>query len=160
HKAPKDWFGRIMERLLGWFFRPFNRVFAWSGERYAAGVATVIRKGAIALAVYGGLVVLTGWSFNKVPTGFVPPQDKQNTGAFAHLPDGPSLERTDAVSRRMTDIGLKQPGVQSSVAFPGLSINGFTVAPNAGIAFFCLNPFEERTSRQLSGPAITAALNQ
>ncbi|HWW00819.1 MAG TPA: multidrug efflux RND transporter permease subunit [Candidatus Acidoferrum sp.] len=160
HKAPKDLFGRIMERLLGWFFRPFNRLFAWSGERYAAGVATVIRKGAIALAVYGGLVLLTGWSFNKVPTGFVPTQDKQYLVAFAQLPDGASLERTDAVIRRMTDIGLKQPGVQSSVAFPGLSINGFTVAPNAGIAFFCLKPFEERTSRELSGPAITAALNQ
>src|SRR5215472_6767351 len=160
HKAPKDWFGRIMERSLGWFFRPFNRLFAWSGERYAAGVATVIRKGAIALAVYGGLVVLTGWSFNKVPTGFVPTQDKQYLVAFAQLPDAASLERTDEVIRHMSDIGLKQPGVQSAVAFPGLSINGFTVAPNAGIVFFCLKPFDERKTPDLSGQAIANALNQ
>ena len=160
HAARKDWFGRVMERLLGWFFRPFNRVFAWSGERYAAGVAAVVRKSAIALVVYGGLVLLTGWSFDKVPTGFVPTQDKQYLVSFAQLPEGASLERTDSVIRRMSEVGLKQPGVQDAVAFPGLSINGFTVAPNAGIVFFCLKPFEERTRPELSGPAIAAALNQ
>jgi hydrophobe/amphiphile efflux-1 (HAE1) family protein len=160
HHAPRDWFGRAMEKMLGWFFRPFNRVFAWSGDRYAAGVGSVIRKSAIALIVYGGLVVLTGWSFNRVPTGFVPTQDKQYLITFAQLPDGASFERSDAVIRRMSDLGLKQPGVESAVAFPGLSINGFTVAPNAGIVFFCLKPFEDRKAPSLSGAAIAAALNQ
>ena len=160
HHAPKDWFGGFMEVALGWFFRPFNRVFAWSGQKYALGVGSVIRKSAVALVVYGGLVLLTGWGFNKVPTGFVPTQDKQYLVAFAQLPDAASLERTDAVIRRMSDIGLKQPGVQSAVAFPGLSINGFTVAPNAGIVFFCLKPFDERKTPNLSGQAIANALNQ
>lgn len=149
-----------MDKSLGWFFRPFNRIFAWSGHRYALGVGSVIRKSAVALLVYGGLVILTGWSFNKVPTGFVPTQDKQYLVAFAQLPDAASLGRTDAVIRRMTDIGLKQPGVASAVAFPGLSINGFTVAPNAGIVFFCLKPFEERETPSLSGQAIADALNR
>jgi multidrug efflux pump len=114
----------------------------------------------VALVVYGGLVALTAWSFNKVPTGFVPTQDKQYLVAFAQLPDASSLDRTEAVIRRMSDIGLKQPGVESAVAFPGLSISGFSVSPNEGIVFFCLKPFEERTTPQLSGPAIAAALNQ
>ena len=160
HHAPKDWFGRLMDRALGWFFRPFNRAFAWAGVQYASGVGAVIRKSAVALLLYAGLVVLTGWCFNKVPTGFVPTQDKQYLVAFAQLPDAASLERTDAVIRRMSDIGLKQPGVESAVAFPGLSINGFTVAPNAGIVFFCLKPFDERTTHKLSGQAIATALNQ
>src|SRR5262245_8267484 len=151
HHAPKDWFARFMEKSLGWFFRPFNRLFAWSGNKYSAGVGTVLRKSAVALVVYGGLVVLTGWSFNHVPTGFVPTQDKQYLVAFTQLPDGASLERSDAVIRRMSDIGLKQPGVESAVAFPGLSINGFTVAPNAGIVFLCLEPFEELKTPNLSG---------
>ncbi len=60
----------------------------------------------------------------------------------------------------MSDLALSTPGVESSVAFPGLSINGFSVAPNAGIVFVCLKPFEERQSPQLSGPAIAGALNQ
>jgi multidrug efflux pump len=158
--APKDALSRVMDRVFGWFFRPFNRLFQWAGIKYSAGVGAVIRKSAIALAVYAGLVFLTGWSFNKVPTGFVPTQDKQYLVAFAQLPDGASLDRSDAVIRRMSDIGLKQPGVQDAVAFPGLSISGFSVAPNAGIVFFCLKPFEERESAELSGPAIAAALNQ
>lgn len=160
HHAPKDWFARGMDRVFGWFFRPFNRLFAWSGDRYSAGVAAVLRKSAIALVVYGGLVVLTGWGFKKVPTGFVPTQDKQYLVSFAQLPDGASLDRTEAVIREMSDIGLKHPGVESAVAFPGLSISGFSVVPNAGIVFFCLKPFEDRESPELSGPAIVNTLNQ
>jgi multidrug efflux pump len=160
HHVRKDWFARMMDKGLGWFFRPFNRVFAWAGIKYTAGVGGVIRKSAVSLLVYGGLVLLTGWSFSKVPTGFVPTQDKQYLVAFAQLPDGASLDRTEAVIRRMSDMGLKQPGVEAAVAFPGLSISGFSVAPNAGIVFFTLKPFEERKSANLSGPAIAGALNQ
>src|SRR6266478_4970280 len=158
--AAKDPLARAMDKLFGWFFRPFNRLFAWSGNHYSAGVGAVIRKSAIALVLYAGLVLLTGWSFNHVPTGFVPTQDKQYVLAFAQLPDGASLDRSEAVIRRMSDVGLKQPGVQDAVAFPGLSISGFSVAPNAGIVFFCLKPFEERKTANLSGPAIAGALNQ
>src|SRR6266481_815014 len=89
----RDWLERFMARALGWFFRPFNRIFAWAGNKYSAGVGAVLRKSAVALVVYAGLVFLTGWSFNKVPTGFVPTQDKQYLVAFAQLPDGASLDR-------------------------------------------------------------------
>jgi hydrophobe/amphiphile efflux-1 (HAE1) family protein/NodT family efflux transporter outer membrane factor (OMF) lipoprotein len=160
HHAPKDWLWRAMEKSLNWFFRPFNRAFAWTGIKYAAGVGGVLRKSAITLVLYGGLVLLTGWSFDKVPTGFVPTQDKQYLVAFTQLPEGAALDRTEAVIRHMSDIGLKQPGVEDAVAFPGLSINGFTVAPNAGIVFFTLKPFKDRTTASLSGPAIAAALNK
>lgn len=160
HHAPKDILSRGMDKAFGWFFRPFNRVFDWSGKKYASGVRGVIRKSAIALVLYGGLVVLTGWGFNKVPTGFVPTQDKQYLVAFAQLPEGSSLNRTEAVIRKMSEIGLQQPGVAYAVAFPGLSISGFSVASNSGIVFFTLTPFEERKSPELSGPAIAAALNQ
>jgi len=160
HHAPKDWLWRAMDGLFGWVFRPFNRVFAWSGERYGAGVKTVLRKSVITLAIYCGLLLLTGWGFGKVPTGFVPTQDKQYLIAFAQLPEAASLSRTEAVIRKMSEVGLQQPGVDSAVAFPGLSINGFSVAPNSGIVFFTLKPFEERRAPNLSGPAIAGALNQ
>lgn len=160
HHAPKDAIARLMDRGLGWFFRPFNRFFDWTGRVYSAGVRSIIRKSVIVLLLYGGLVALTGWSFQKVPTGFVPTQDKQYLISFAQLPDGASLARTEEVIKRMTEIGLKQPGVESAVAFPGLSISGFSVASNSGIVFFCLDPFEERSTPELSGPAIMQALNQ
>jgi len=159
HNEKKDIVSRVMETLFGWIFRPFNRAFTWSGNKYAGAVGGVLRKSVIALLLYGGLVFLTGWSFTKVPTGFVPQQDKQYLVAFAQLPDAASLDRTEAVLRRMAEIGLKTPGVQDAVQFPGLSISGFSVAPNAGIIFFGLKPFEERNKPELSGPAIAQALN-
>ena len=145
---------------LGWFFNPFNRLFAWAGNKYSAGVGRVLRKGVIALIVYGGLVVLTGWSFEKVPTGFVPTQDKQYLVAFAQLPEGSSLDRTEAVIRRMSDIGLKQPGVECGGGVSRLEHQRFQRGSQPGIVFFTLKPFEERRSAGLSGPAIAAALNQ
>jgi multidrug efflux pump len=82
-----------------------------------------------------------------VPGGFVPAQDKQYLVGFAQLPSGASLDRTEAVIRRMGEIALKQPGVESAVAFPGLSINGFTNSSSAGIVFVTLKPFAERKRR-------------
>ena len=160
HHEPKDVVSRAMDRLFGWIFAPFNRAFNWAGNKYGAAVGGVLRKSAIALVLYAGLVFLTGWSFTKVPTGFVPTQDKQYLIAFAQLPDGASLDRTDAVIRKMGEIGMKNTGVESAVQFPGLSISGFSVAPNAGIVFFCLKDFADRKSSELSGPAIADALNR
>jgi multidrug efflux pump len=159
HGAKKDVVSRILERLFGWVFRPFNRFFEWASYKYSLGVAGVIRKSAIALAVYAGLIGLTYYSFSNVPTGFVPTQDKQYLVAFAQLPDAASLDRTEAVIRRMSEVAMKHPGVESAVAFPGLSINGFTVSPNSGIVFVCLKPFEERRSESLGGMAIAEQLN-
>ena len=159
HGEPKDGFHRLLDNLLGWFFRPFNRAFAWLGQGYSNNVARVLRKSAIALVVYGGLVALAFWTFQKVPTGFVPTQDKQYLVAFAQLPDGASLDRSDEVIRRMSDIALKHAGVESSVAFPGLNISGFTASANSGIVFVTLKPFEDRKGPNLSANAIAAQLN-
>jgi hydrophobe/amphiphile efflux-1 (HAE1) family protein len=160
HHAPKDRLSRVMDTLFGWLFRPFNRFFDWASNKYAGGVTRLIRRSAIALVVYVGLLVLTVVSFKKVPSGFVPAQDKQYLVAFAQLPEGASLERTDEVVRHMGEILKKHPGVSDSIAFPGLSINGFTNSPNSGIAFVSLKPFEERKGPGMSGPEIAEQLNK
>ncbi|HEX6810617.1 MAG TPA: efflux RND transporter permease subunit [Planctomycetota bacterium] len=160
HDARPDLLTRVMNRLGGWFFRPFNRFFEWSSRKYAGGVERTIRRSAIALLVYVGLAGLTWVGFQQTPTGFVPTQDKQYLVAIAQLPDASSLDRTDAVIRKMTDIALQHPGVVSSVAFPGLSINGFVNAANAGVIFIGLKPFEQRTTPELGGLAIAGALQQ
>jgi hydrophobe/amphiphile efflux-1 (HAE1) family protein len=160
HGAPPDRLTRILNRLLGGFFRPFNRFFSRFSERYVSSVGRVVRAGGIALFVYGGLIALTYLGFARTPTGFIPSQDKQYLVSFAQLPDAATLDRTEAVIRRMGEIAMKQPGVDHAVAFPGLSINGFTNSPNSGIVFVTLKPFEERKSKALSAGAITAALNQ
>ncbi|WP_296187542.1 efflux RND transporter permease subunit [Pseudomonas sp. UBA1879] len=160
HDAPKDGFSRFLDKLLGgWLFRPFNRVFVKASNGYVGAVGRVIRVSGVALLVYAGLIVLTWLGFSTTPTGFVPQQDKQYLVAFAQLPDAASLDRTEDVIKRMSDIALKQPGVESAVAFPGLSINGFTNSPNSGIVFVTLKPFEERTLASESAGAIAGELN-
>jgi hydrophobe/amphiphile efflux-1 (HAE1) family protein len=151
---------RVLNRLLGWVFRPFNRAFAWSSARYGAVVNGTIRRSALALAVYAGLMLLTVFGFAKVPHGFVPTQDKQYLVAIAQLPDAATLDRTEGVIRAMGEIGLQTPGVAQAVQFPGLSVNGFANLPNAGIVFFALKPFEERKTKETSSLAIVAALNR
>jgi multidrug efflux pump len=151
---------RAMDRLLGGFFGRFNRFFARASERYARIVESSFRHKARLGLLYLVLIGLTIFGFTRVPTGYVPSQDKQYLVAFAQLPSGASLERTDAIIRRMSDIALKHPGVQASVAFPGLSISGFSNSSNAGIVFTTLKPFEERTSADLSAGAIAGALNK
>jgi len=95
-----------------------------------------------------------------VPGGFVPAQDKQYLISFTQLPSGASLDRTEAVIRQMGEVALAQPGVESTIALPGLSINGFTNSSSAGIVFVTLKPFAERQSPELSADAIAGALNQ
>jgi multidrug efflux pump len=120
----------------------------------------VLNRKAITLVVYLALIGFTYVAFQSVPRGFVPGQDKQYLVGFAQLPDGASLDRTEDVIRRMSDVAMKTPGVRDAVAFPGLSINGFTNAPNAGIVFFGLDEFEKRKSPALSGGAIAGEINK
>ncbi|AWP78152.1 efflux RND transporter permease subunit [Bordetella bronchiseptica] len=160
HHDKPDWLTRGMNRWLGGFFSGFNRVFGRASESYATGVSGVIRRKASAMGVYALLLALTVGVSYLVPGGFVPAQDKQYLIGFTQLPNGASLDRTDAVIRRMSDIALAEPGVQSAIAFPGLSINGFTNSSSAGIVFVTLKPFDERKPAALSGDAIAASLNQ
>ncbi|WP_213938976.1 efflux RND transporter permease subunit [Pseudomonas sp. dw_612] len=160
HDAPKDRFSKVLDKIFGgWLFRPFNRFFEKASHGYVGTVGRVIRSSGIALFLYAGLMVLTFFGFANTPTGFVPGQDKQYLVAFAQLPDASSLDRTEDVIKRMSDLALKQPGVDSAVAFPGLSINGFTNSPNAGIVFVTLKPFDERKDPSMSAGAIAGALN-
>ena len=136
--------------LSAWLiFRPFNWVFKRGSKVYGSGVGQIVNLRVFAVLMYLALLLSTYFVFQKVPPGFVPSQDKQYLISFAQLPNGATLDRTEKVIREMSDIALKQPGVESSVAFPGLSINGFINSPSAGIVFVTLKPFEER---KVAGP--------
>jgi multidrug efflux pump len=161
HGAKRDAFQLVIDRAFGWFFRGFNAAFKRGSSLYAGGVSRVLRVAAVALVVYGGLVGLTAVGFAKVPQGFVPAQDKDYLVAFAQLPDGASLDRTDRVIRQMSAIAMSHPGVAHSVAFPGLSVNGFVNASNTGIAFVTLKPADERVGKAgLDTNSIVGQLNQ
>ena len=158
--APPDALTRVMDRWLGWLFHGFDRLFKRGANAYTGRLGGVLTRKAAAMGVYLVLAALTFGLFKVVPGGFVPTQDKQYLIGFAQLPDGATLDRTEDVIRRMGEITLKQPGVEAAVAFPGISINGFTNSSNAGIVFATLKPFEERRGKELSGAAIAQQLNQ
>jgi len=159
HDAPKDALTRWMDKYLGWFFRWFNGVFKRGATSYSNRIVGVLNRKSRAIAIYIVLIALTAYGFYHVPTGYIPPQDKQYLIGFAQLPDGSSLDRTEDIIRRMSDITMKTPGVEHAVAFPGLSVNGFTNSSSAGIVFLTLKPFEERNSGSLSAGAIAGSIN-
>jgi multidrug efflux pump len=159
NEAP-DALTRFMDRYLGWLFHGFDRLFKRGAQGYTNRLGGVLGRKAVMMAVWVVLGLATAGLFRAVPHGFVPTQDKQYLIGFAQLPDGATLDRTEEVIRRMGEIELATPGVESAVAFPGLSINGFTNSSNAGIVFATLKPFDERRDPSLSAGAIAQKLNQ
>jgi hypothetical protein len=131
-------------RLTGVEFDTFR-----SEETPGSGGGTVLKQEVIGrktimIGVYLALVAVTFGMFKAVPGGFVQSQVKQYLVGFAQLPDGATLDRTESVIRHMSDIALKTPGIERAVAFPGLSINGFTNSASDGTVFVTLKPFDER----------------
>src|SRR3981189_654435 len=160
HGAKKDRLTRAIDFAFGWFFKLFNRFFGRASRGYGKLVTHTLRSSMIAVVVYAGLIGLTILGFSRVPTGFVPTQDKGYLVSFAQLPNGATLDRTEDVIRRMSDIAMKHPGVQNAVAFPGLSIDGFTNSPNSGIVFATLKPSEERNRPEQITNATSDDLNK
>ena len=160
HDAPKDKLTRGMDKVFGRFFNWFNRVFDKTQSRYARWVGMFIHRRSILMVLFGLLALSTAQLFTMVPKGFVPAQDKGYLIAFAQLPSGATLDRTEAVIEKMGDMALTEPGVKDAVQFSGLSVNGFVNLANTGIAFITLDEFSERTDPNLNGFAIAQRLQQ
>ena len=159
HGAKPDAGTRLIDKGAGWIFRPFNRFFTRASDAYGRGVGRVLRMTTLALVVYAGLLGLGALGFLKVPEGFVPVQDKDYVIAFAQLPDSASIERTESVMSRVTDIMSAEPGVESVIAFSGMSVTaGFSIASNSGVIFATLNPQAQRKGKAMSAAAISQRL--
>jgi hydrophobe/amphiphile efflux-1 (HAE1) family protein len=158
--APPDAFQRAINKVLGWFFGRFNRVFERASERYGHGVSRLAALRGFVLAAFAVLLVCTWGLFHVVPGGFIPSQDKQYLVGIVQLPDAASLDRTESVVKQISEIAAHTPGVDHTIGFSGLSVQGFVNLSNAAVCFFPLTPFEERTTKNLSAGAIAAALNK
>jgi multidrug efflux pump len=158
HDEPKDWLTRAMDRVFGRFFRAFNRVFHRASDRYGHGVDGVIRHKGITLVFYACLLGLAVLFARIVPGGFVPAQDKEYLISIVQLPNGASLDRTEAVVREMTTMGQKIPGITYAVQHPGMSINGFVNSSSAAVIFFGLTPSGSRHGKGTSASEIAAQL--
>ncbi|NOS86969.1 MAG: MMPL family transporter, partial [Methylococcaceae bacterium] len=158
HHGKGDLLTRGLNFSLGWFFKGFNRGFTASSSAYAGLIKRLTRITAVVVVFYLALLVFTGYTFQKVPTGFIPLQDKGYLIVFAQLPEAASLDRTEAVVHKISDILLKQPGIEAAVAFPGFSVVSGANTPNAGTIFVPLKPFEERVAQGLLSQQLLAQL--
>jgi multidrug efflux pump len=150
--------GWFIIRPVNWFlskvFRGFNRVFDRATRVYGTSVGWLLRFSAVVLVVYVGLIGLTGFVFNRIPTGFIPIQDKGYVLVNMQLPDSASLERTVEVASAVEKIALETPGVAHTLAIPGTSFVLNANSSNYGSMFITFKPFAERRAADQSGEAI------
>ena len=110
---------RPVNWALGRFFQGFNWVFAQATRAYGKMVGGCLRLSAIVLLVYVGVIGLTGYGFTRVPTGFIPTQDKGRLVITVQLPDSASLERTAEAMKHIENIVLQTPGVAHTITNSG-----------------------------------------
>jgi hydrophobe/amphiphile efflux-1 (HAE1) family protein len=140
------------------FFRGFDRGFDAMARGYGHLVRGLARAWKPVLIGYVLLLAFAGWFVQRLPTGFIPNLDRAILIISVQLPPGASLQRTDAVVRKATDILLAEPGVQYSNAFSGRNAATFTAATNAGLLFIVLDDFEDRHRRGLTIDKIAQSL--
>jgi len=148
HHQPRWW-----ERPFRGFFYYFNSGFGWLSSRYGWLTGKLVRLSALMLIVYAGIIALGLNEFRKAPLGFIPQQDLGYLIVAAQLPPGASLERTDAVMKRATELALETPGVMNAINIVGFSGATFTNAPNAGAIFVILDPFDKRAKDKAQSAA-------
>ena len=158
HGAKRDPLTWLMDVTLGWFFKLFNGAFDIATWMYTRVVAGLLRVSLLVLLAYGGLLYATYWGFTHTPTGFIPQQDKGYLLLNVQLPDGASVQRTQAVVRRIESIARETEGVGHTVAISGQSLLLGANAPNFGSLNVILKPFEERAG--LSGDDIGEKLRE
>ncbi|WP_226644829.1 efflux RND transporter permease subunit [Microbulbifer variabilis] len=156
HGAKPDMPARIIERLFGWIFRPFNRFFQSNSERYQRVVGHSLKRRGIVFGAYLILLAGTFALFQQVPGGFIPVQDKTYLVGSIRLPEGASLDRTEAVARRVSELALETEGVANAAAFVGFNALQRTNTPNVGTVFILFDDFDKR---ERSAAEIAAELN-
>jgi multidrug efflux pump len=160
HGARRDPLTWLLDMTLGWLFRGFNWVFRVGTAGYTHAVGGLLRVSVVVLLVYGGLLVLTFWTLQSAPMGFVPQQDQGRLIAAVQLPDSASLQRTNATIAQAVKICQETPGVAHTITISGLSFLLSANSSNFGSMFIVLEPFEKRRSPELHANAIMARLQR
>jgi multidrug efflux pump len=136
-------------------FVAFNHFFDRITRTYGSIVSSSIRLSVVVLIIYAGLLALTGWTFTRIPLGFIPAQDQGVLVVDYQLPDSASLERTEAVNARIEEIVLAQKdAVAHTLGIPGTSFVLNANSSNYGSMFIVLKPFPERRDPKLGAEAM------
>jgi len=145
---------------LGRFFAAFDRAFTLAQEGYVVGSRALIRKAGLSLLVLAAFAVFAVGLGKILPRSFMPQEDQGYFLVNVQLPEAASLQRTNAVMRKVDDILKEQPGIHYINSVAGFSILSQTSSPRSGLCFVQLAPYEERATPELQADAIVAALNR
>jgi hydrophobe/amphiphile efflux-1 (HAE1) family protein len=125
-------------------FRWFNTGFERLSHAYANGVRILIRLRWIMLGLFAAGLVATYFVWQRLPSTFLPVEDQGYFFVVIQLPDGASLERTDAVARKARDILQNTPGVDIVGSISGLNFLTNAAQSNSAVEFAILKPWDER----------------
>ncbi|BBB59694.1 multidrug efflux RND transporter permease subunit [Undibacterium sp. KW1] len=136
------------------FFTWFNAAFLRLTKRYTNGVTFFMKRAVLGIALVLGMVALTGLLWKNVPGGLVPDEDQGYFIGAAIMPDGASLDRTDAMVRQVESIMKTNKNIDTTFALVGLDfLGGGGLKSSAATMFFPLKPWEERnqSAQQMVG---------
>jgi hydrophobe/amphiphile efflux-1 (HAE1) family protein len=147
---------RFLHTLGGGFNRGFDRL----SESYGTLTSHTVRRAALMLVLYAGLLLITGWRFMATPGGFIPDQDQGALIGVITLPPGASAERTDRIMQDSMAIAEAMPGVVETVAFSGFNAASSSQESNSGALFLKLAPFEEREREGVTAAGLSQELTR
>lgn len=136
-------------------FRAFNRFFDKMTDGYGAGVAFFLKRSAIGLLLFGGMIALIVLLFGRVPGSLVPDEDQGYVINAYFLPPAASINRTDALTHDFTEQLMKHPAVEDVVTFAGFDVLTFGQRTNAGVSFVPLKDWSERTTEETDARNLT-----
>jgi len=145
---------------LDTFFVGFNAIFDSVTSVYSAIIKTMVRVTVIVVVVFGGMLAVTGWSFQQIPSGFLPIEDQGYAFANIQLPDAASLKRSQDVVKQIDKIMAETPGVADWISISGYSILSATVGSNSAMIAITFEPWSERQGPGLSQPEIMAHIRR
>lgn len=149
-----------MKGPFGSFFKGFNWGFDKVRTTYVNVSQGLIRKAVVGMAILACFFLLDLGISRKLPTSFLPQEDYGFLFMNVQLPPAASLERTDAVARKIENILAKTPGVSDYTTIDGFSLLTRVSTTNSAFYFVALKPWDERKSANLQADAIVANINQ
>lgn len=140
----------------GWFFTFVNRVIDGGTSFYVRAVRFTLSWKFAFMLVFAGAMYATWWVYQAVPGSFVPEEDEGYFITIVQAPAGSSLEYTTNIMKQAEAVYQQTPEILAVFSVAGFSFSGS--APNQGLMFARLAPFEQRTSEEQSLQAVLGRL--
>lgn len=144
HRADPDLRGELSSGISAKFFAWFNNWFARVTKRYTDGVLWMIKRGALGVILFAGMVLITAGLWKFTPSSLVPDEDQGFYIAAVFLPDGASLDRTDKVVSEVLAAVKSNPNNEDVVAFTGFDFLGGAYRNSAATIFVTQKHWDER----------------